>query len=156
MNKTCERSRDTVLNSTCSILGWVIFRKSSPIKVCILWGNLDIYRVHLNQKKSAPYFIKFPAPGLFIHCTESTTLPFGTNFKLRISINFIISLHTVLWKVLFICEFHNKKSFWRHSEVVGFWPYLLAFKATGPEILLSKVLDFFGLEVFYICIDNSP
>ena len=69
-------------------LGWVIFRKSSPIKVCILWGNLDIYRVHLNQKESAPYFIKFLAPGLFIHCTESTTLPFGTNFKLRISINF--------------------------------------------------------------------
>ena len=40
--------------------------------------------------------------------------------------------------------------------MVGFWPYLLAFKAAGPEILLSKVLDFFGLEVFYICIDNSP
>ena len=33
--------------------------------------------------------------------------------------------------------------------MVGFWPYLLAFKAAVPEILLSKVLDFFGLEVFY-------
>ena len=40
--------------------------------------------------------------------------------------------------------------------MVGFWPYLLAFKAAVPEILLSKVLDFFGLEVFYICIDNPP
>ena len=33
--------------------------------------------------------------------------------------------------------------------MVGFWPYLLAFKAAVAEILLSKVLDFFGLEVFY-------
>ena len=26
--------------------------------------------------------------------------------------------------------------------MVAFWPYLMAFKAAVPEILLSKVLDF--------------
>ena len=31
-------------------LGWGFFRKSSPIKVCILWGNLDTYRVLLTKK----------------------------------------------------------------------------------------------------------
>ena len=61
-----------------------------------------------------------------------------------------------VWTVLLICEFHNKISFWRHSEVVDFWPYLLVFKAAVPEIFRSKVLDFFGLEVFYICVDNFP
>ena len=61
-----------------------------------------------------------------------------------------------VWTVLLICEFHNKILFWGHSEVVDFWPYLLVFKAAGPEIFGSKVLDFFGLEVFYICVDNFP
>ena len=62
----------------------------------------------------------------------------------------------VVCTVLFISEFHNKSSFWGHSEVVDFWPYLLALKAAVPEIFLNKVLDFFGLEVFYICVDNFP
>ena len=44
--------------------------------------------------------------------------------------------------MLFISEFHNKSSFWGHSEVVDFWPYLLVFKAVVPEIFLNKVLDF--------------
>ena len=62
----------------------------------------------------------------------------------------------VVWTVLFICEFHNKNLFWGPSEVVDFWPYLLVFKATVPEIFLNKVLGFFSLEVFYICVDNFP
>ena len=49
-----------------ALLGWVVFRKSSPIKVCILWGNLDTYRVLLIKKVWAPYFIKFLAPGILI------------------------------------------------------------------------------------------
>ena len=61
-----------------------------------------------------------------------------------------------VWTVLLICKFHNKILFWGHSEVVDFWPYLLVFKASVPEIFLNKVLDFFGLEVFYICVDNFP
>ena len=60
----------------------------------------------------------------------------------------------VAWTVLFICEFHNKILFLWHSEVIGFWPYLLAFKATVLEVLLikKKVCIFFGLEVFFLCI----
>ena len=61
-----------------------------------------------------------------------------------------------VWTVLLICKFHNNILVWEHSEVVDFWPYLLVFEAAGPEIFLSKVLDFFGLEVFYICVDNFP
>ena len=33
-----------------SKLGWGFFRKSSPIKVCILWGTLDMYMVLLIKK----------------------------------------------------------------------------------------------------------
>ena len=58
--------------------------------------------------------------------------------------------------MLFISEFHNKSSFWGHSEVVDVWPYLLVFKSSVPEIFLYKVLDLFGLEVSYICVDNFP
>ena len=75
---------------------------------------------------------------------------------MRILIDLTYDPHMVAWTVLFICEFHNKILFIGHSEEVGFWPYLLAFKATVPEILLTKVVDFFGLEVFYICVDNFP
>ena len=59
----------------------------------------------------------------------------------------------VVWTVLFICEFHNKISFLGQSKVVDFWPYLLVFKAAVPEILLSKVPNFFGQNVPYICVD---
>ena len=62
----------------------------------------------------------------------------------------------VVWTMLFIYEFHNKSLFLGHSEMVDFWPYLMVFKAAVPEIFLYKVLDFFGLEVFYIRVDNFP
>ena len=45
----------------------------------------------------------------------------------------------------------NKSLFWGHSEVVDFWPYLLAFKAAVAEILLRKVRDFFAWN-YSICV----
>ena len=69
---------------------------------------------------------------------------------MRFLIDFTYDPHMVAWTMLFTCEFHNKILFFGHSEVVGFWPYLLAFKAAVPEILLCKELDFFLESLIYV------
>ena len=54
------------------------------------------------------------------------------------------------WTMLSTYDIHNKISFLGHSEAIGFWPYILAFKATAPKILWSKDLNFLDSKVSYI------
>ena len=52
--------------------------------------------------------------------------------------------------ILSTYDFHNKILFWQHSEAIGFWLYVLSFKAAAPKILLSQDLHFFQPKDFYI------
>ena len=106
--------------------------------------HVDIYRILLVKKNSGAYNIKFWAPGIFVllyckHYNDSLApTPNGRLWKFS-----LIMPKYFCPTALFIYEFHNKNSYWGHSKAIGFWPYVLAFKATAPKTLLSTDLDFF-------------
>ena len=133
------------------VLGGRLGKKCLPIDSGLLWGNVDIYRRLLVKENPGAYNIKFWAPGIFVslycqHYNDSLApTPKGHIWKFS-----LIMPKYCCPTILFIYEFHNKISFWGHSKAIGFWPYVLAFKAAGPKILWYTELNFLVPKAFYI------